>query len=445
MRTVFTTDMVAHVWAQQTQAAGRAQKGSVFFEGPTLYSYGTHFVTGHILPSGVALLNADSYSVTTSSHQSDAWRAVSHRESFKVPGLTALVRNGAFWGRKADKAALVAHVTEHALTISPDAAAYLLRLAGSRARFDAIKAKAERKAAAAKAAAAKAERDRKIRAARELATADESTYAAALAGRTRADDLANLLTSYRGYQRAAARVLSKAAKATLAARIATLAAAAAKAAWIDGRDHELRNWIREKLTLRNPAASRRTRASAAEYLARHGRGLVDAAALTAFADTERNAATREETEARERAAAERFAREAAGRAAWLAGESFIGRLSDDNGGALLRAVKVERDESGVITGGELQTSWAASVPLIHAVRAFRFLKLCNATARTWNANGRTIRVGHFAISTVTPDGFTAGCHKVNWQEVARLAASLGLADLAADESALVPTVDAAAA
>lgn len=137
-------------------------------------------------------------------------------------------------------------------------------------------------------------------------------------------------------------------------------------------------------------------------------------------------------EARE---AERLERERATREAWLAGDTsarFHGR--DAQGGAYLRAVKVTRDESGEITGGDLQTSQGAVVPLTHALRVFRFLKHCRETGRAWNRNGRTIRVGFYQVDSVAPDGsFRAGCHAINWPQVEALAERLGVLDLAAQD------------
>lgn len=139
----------------------------------------------------------------------------------------------------------------------------------------------------------------------------------------------------------------------------------------------------------------------------------------------------EAAKAEERAAA--LAKSAAALAAWREGAPgyLPGRLSDVQGGALLRARAVERDESGAIVGGFLETSWGASVPLAHALKAFRFLKLCRDTGKEWQANGKTLPVGHFRIESVTAAGsFKAGCHVINWPEVAALAARLGVADLA---------------
>ena len=116
---------------------------------------------------------------------------------------------------------------------------------------------------------------------------------------------------------------------------------------------------------------------------------------------------------------------------WRAGERSPHMPNrDPEGRAYLRAVGVERDESGVIVGGTLQTSQGAAVPLTHAVKVFRFLKLCRDKGEAWAANGRTVRVGPFTLDSVAPSGdFVAGCHRIAWGEVATLAASLGLSDL----------------
>lgn len=135
-------------------------------------------------------------------------------------------------------------------------------------------------------------------------------------------------------------------------------------------------------------------------------------------------------EAREAA---RLEKERETRESWLEGKPgvrFHGR--DALGGAYLRAVKVTRDESGMITGGDLETSQGATVPLAHALRVFRFLKHCKETGRAWARNGKTLRVGFYHVDSVDPDGsFKAGCHLIRWQQVESLAARLGVLDLAA--------------
>jgi hypothetical protein len=86
----YSNSQLAHVWNTQTEAFGQTDNGNAYFERAALYSYGSHFLTGYIMPDGVALLNADSYSITTSGHQSDARGAVSNRPTFYIAGLTEL-------------------------------------------------------------------------------------------------------------------------------------------------------------------------------------------------------------------------------------------------------------------------------------------------------------------------------------------------------------------
>lgn len=79
-RQVFLNSMVAHIWAQQDQPAGRSNNGQFFFEGRKLYSYGSHFVVGvfvDLAKGGKAvILNSRDYSVTTSRHKSYAHSAL---------------------------------------------------------------------------------------------------------------------------------------------------------------------------------------------------------------------------------------------------------------------------------------------------------------------------------------------------------------------------------
>ncbi len=120
-------------------------------------------------------------------------------------------------------------------------------------------------------------------------------------------------------------------------------------------------------------------------------------------------------------------------ARWYAGEAVTARFDAATGGAALR-----------IRNGALETSWGASVPLDHAVRAFRFLKLCRARGQGWHCNGHSIRVGHFTVTEVKPDGsFVAGCHSFTWPEIEAVAIAAGVFDAPADDVALIPSVRAA--
>lgn len=143
------------------------------------------------------------------------------------------------------------------------------------------------------------------------------------------------------------------------------------------------------------------------------------------------AAAKERKEAREAAA--RFERDQDRRASFYAGTGVGYGLTDATGGALLR-----------VKGDTLQTSLGAEVPLAHAIKAFRFVKLCRERGETWTRNGRTIRVGHFQVDRIEASGnFVAGCHRINWHEVARLAILLGLDDVEPSAEAVEPSARAA--
>lgn len=111
MKTVFSNDMVAHVWAQQNQQEGRTATGNFYFNGPTLYSYGSHFIVGkfeEFKGKRCILMSTRSYSVTTASQQSIARQAIRNTPLpvFYVPCPEEFgVKNKTIWDR--DIAALL--------------------------------------------------------------------------------------------------------------------------------------------------------------------------------------------------------------------------------------------------------------------------------------------------------------------------------------------------
>lgn len=93
-----------------------------------------------------------------------------------------------------------------------------------------------------------------------------------------------------------------------------------------------------------------------------------------------------------------------------------------------------------VKGQTLETSQGATVPLDHAIKAFRFVKAIRERGIAWERNGHTVRVGHFQIDRIAANGdFNAGCHFIEWQEVERLAKALGIFEQAASNEALEPT------
>lgn len=102
-RQVFPRDTVAHMWAHRAQDSARDSSGNFFFNGPTLYSYGSHFAIAHILSeecgpdlAGRVLWNDATYSNTTSKMQSIAWRALTRQQRddvLRMPSTIGMGRN----------------------------------------------------------------------------------------------------------------------------------------------------------------------------------------------------------------------------------------------------------------------------------------------------------------------------------------------------------------
>lgn len=157
MAEVFSNSMVAHVWAQQRQPYGRSNNGNFYFERETLYSYGTHFPVGIFAgPGGPVFLNADSYSISTSGHQSDARHAVSHiAERHYLPALASVRRlilsansSGKLPAEQRKPALAYLESQWAKLPDESTGAAWLVRAAGSRTTWPAMRARFAAKAAA---------------------------------------------------------------------------------------------------------------------------------------------------------------------------------------------------------------------------------------------------------------------------------------------------------
>lgn len=106
-----THNDVAHNWAHQT---GKARKGfNMFYDGPTLYSYGYHFPLATIIEDKqgrrVYLVNSAKASISTSKHQYYARRAIPQGATvYHVPNL----RNLADWLHRVNHADLLKRATE---------------------------------------------------------------------------------------------------------------------------------------------------------------------------------------------------------------------------------------------------------------------------------------------------------------------------------------------
>lgn len=499
VKMVMNSDMVAHVWNSQTQDFGRISNGNFYFRGRQIFSYGSHYLVGMIMPDGIALLNSEHNSVTTSGHKSDAAAACRNRTRFYVDDLTSLdswlssvasaleaLRNPG--NSKADKADIKTRLRKRAiqeLTSNADkllatglapnqgerwspevetgvqAGEHLAKLCGLTAQSW-QKAKRTRQAAIDKAAKLKAAKEKQaaISDAIEKASTSDSTFKGECRYWLRNYGESYIKQTAIEYFRA--RKVGKAAGFSakrlailfarekhlrkLAAGIETAKAIAKNRAdllrdigWLRALPKQVAESFTDKpmsgsglnkvvqlfLRLSNcqalPPATRADLAAKGEQLALGLPYLNRRDYLLAERETKRNYRTR----LRELAA--RDARAVELRKQWLAGESVMaGTFDAPSGGPALR-----------VYGNELQTSWGASVPLEHAIKAFRFVKLCKESGRTFARNGKTIRVGHFQVDRIDSTGdFVAGCHSFKWSEVARVAKAAGVFDLSADDSAI---------
>lgn len=465
---------VAHLWAAQSQSSARYR--DMYFSGATLYSYGSHFIIGIVRPD-VILMNAESYSLTTSRHQQAASYATNHRDKFSLPELTELAakldslesanraigyatkegQDGEYLARrKAERDQLRKWAREYVRThaaagvLGASSGAYVLRSFGlAPTTYAKLKEQGERQREREKAAEAKARLAHDRKAAATLADMGEAEFLASYPpDRSRFDSerqanpqlemfraalaKAHKVASAAGWERRKAIIWRrlKAFKAHMAGVQSRLYAAqiearrAEFAAWKAGGDRPNHRTFThpelaaEKAELEAAERAEHAERSASEYAAwKHGTGRRPNASDFDPDSIER----REIEESIERDQAHKVAAWRAG-----AGASSVGFLSDAKGGALLR-----------IKGDTLETSHGASVPLEHAIRAFRFVKLVRQRGELWTRNGKQIRVGHYQIDAIQPDGsFKAGCHSINWPEIERAAIEAGVFDSAPDESAV---------
>lgn len=108
---------VIHRWANQTQTDARCK--NVFFEGTSIYSYGSHYELGRLIQFNgktVAVINDTGYSNTTNKHIHAAWNAVQHMPRVKTKGdfATGCVRRGLV----AEQNKLMDHMFSHFSRVS---------------------------------------------------------------------------------------------------------------------------------------------------------------------------------------------------------------------------------------------------------------------------------------------------------------------------------------
>ena len=101
---------------------------------------------------------------------------------------------------------------------------------------------------------------------------------------------------------------------------------------------------------------------------------------------------------------------------WVRGETDQRPYHTMNGEVRLR-----------VKGDVVETTMGAQVPLTHAVKAFKAIKTCHDKKKTFETNGRTIRLGNFRIDRIDEEGnVVAGCHHIKWSEIERVAKLQGI-------------------
>lgn len=93
VKRVVRPDMVAHLWAHRTQDSAKSVgRGNFYFDGDTIYSYGSHFpVARHVenkRGESAVLLTTRTYSSTTAGHISVTRGACRHLTVFNVANVT---------------------------------------------------------------------------------------------------------------------------------------------------------------------------------------------------------------------------------------------------------------------------------------------------------------------------------------------------------------------
>ncbi len=456
-----TNDMVVHIWANQSQDFARTSNGNLFFRGPNLYSYGTEFVVGIVMPDNVTLINGESSTPSTGRHQSRALRAA----RWPAHALPYLTDQDAKWlwdwhgmtasARKAHPGialALRKLCAACALGGQEDGGAYIYALISRgdwqvfAARTRGLAAKAEANQAAKALAAIRV--DAKTRAARPKADAIAQYRDWMHDDRWEAkgqfsDEVAALYACHRAEK-------SKARKRILWSQLKLARDYAARAPKGDDLRKvaasiaRLRLWqecsIDGVVTADRLAGSTFWHNLAGEYgrVISTGTGVRVALKARLMACEIQAAAIASalrirEDDARRIAAA---LGEEERRAAWLAGVSVARFYANDgDGGVLLRALSPRVENCRVISG-TLETSQGATVPLAHAFEVYRLAKLCRARGKGWTRgeNDRAeIRAGHFRLDWIDESGnFRAACHMVNWPEIDRLAVKLGVSDCPAN-------------
>lgn len=428
-KTVFETDMVAHVWNQQSQSWGHNAKASVYFEGDTIFSYGSHFPMARIDASGVCLFTWHRDSVTTNGHLDSVRNAVRNRKVIEVDNVLASNEaaheaNLAAFKNKFDKLMAGALNTRRSAWNRSNDLLVAISVAGCANEYKRVFFPRTRKAAIELPSNIDSLRNEieHIGALKELAKIKLAIESA--------ERLDTLRWQYRALIKAARKVRDTGATPhnVDAGRTLVLWRVARKGAMRlrdipgnSGWNHWRENAVSTAQGCYGGADSQSPRQYEARSWRPHGYGALDAYIRKMWTSAEIDAA--------------KAAREAQA-IAWEAEQAEMRRkaaLSQAEKIALWRAGEYKATLNHLpcmlrASGDEIVTSWGARFPVAHAKLAWRGIReLYAINGCYYNNGGLVYRLGHFQIDSVDSKGtIKAGCHTIERTEIERLAAELGL-------------------
>lgn len=138
---------------------------------------------------------------------------------------------------------------------------------------------------------------------------------------------------------------------------------------------------------------------------------VDSQSIARLAKAKARAEKRERI-AREKRDAEERAKQIDSYEAWKRNESFEYGF---HASLFPTAFRVE--------GDELVSTHGARVPMQAARLAYRFAM--SKRGQEWRENGEQCAVGMYRLNAINAQGIVAGCHRISWEEIERLAPVLG--------------------
>lgn len=445
-RTIFDTRQTAHVWAQQNQAYGSNGKATLYFEGPTLYSYGHHYPLASFTAAtkgrergkpAAVLFNRNSYSVTTSRHMRYAENAIRNGSlpTFAVPHPEASSEYEHADNFKrllksytdsiaASEAPRIKAARRHLhLAAAPPAlecaTAYRdLFLSRHKYRVPTLPATLERELAE---LSHRALVDEHRKAIRDTKRKPKRGWGYTNRLSARAHGYKSIMHTAHAANKAA-RALGLPVGAIIALdwrRMANLYKAAHAAA---ERMRAHPDPVRyDHNATRRPITAQMEGTYTSTHYRQAGYGIFNRFANSFKTDSEVGA---------ERAA------EDARNAQWEAERAERRRVYALSIEDKIRAFR----EHGTLTDGltsapvmlavrgdTVRTSWGAEFPVAHAALAWRAVRRTVASGVPWHKNGERVRVGVFQLDSIDAAGnVKAGCHDVTYDEIESCAKALGL-------------------